>query len=255
MRVAPRAWIAVAVVAVYAGIMAALWAVTGTDYETVASTADSALRGIVLPVGVGVAVVALTTTLLRWWGPALRDEPTGPRWLLVLPVVVALTSLGTLLGHGFEGVGAQLVLTLALGTLLVGVGEELTTRGVAVVGLRGSLGEVGVWVVSSLLFGLLHAINVVFGQSPAATVQQIVFAFLLGSVFYVIRRVTGTLVVCMLLHAFWDLSTFVAEASTGEPTAFGLLALLQYVAIAIGAVGLVLVLRRGPVREPVAAAA
>lgn len=50
MRVQPRAWIAVAVVVGYAAIMGATWFFTGTDYETVGSTASNAMQGIVLPV-------------------------------------------------------------------------------------------------------------------------------------------------------------------------------------------------------------
>ena len=41
------------------------------------------------------------------------------------------------------------------------------------------------------LFALLHVFNIFVGQSVAATIQQLVFAFLVGSVFYATRRVTG----------------------------------------------------------------
>lgn len=197
MRVQPRAWIALAIVGGYAAIMGVTWQVTGADYETVGSTASNALSGIVLPVALASASTAVTTYALGWWSPALREPAAGPRWLRLLPVLIVLTSVGTLLSHGFEGVEALLVLTLALGTLLVGFGEELTLRGAGIVALRGSFGEVGVWFFSSLLFGLLHALNVLFGQSVADTVRQIVFAFVIGSALYVIRRTTGTLVVCM----------------------------------------------------------
>lgn len=243
MRVQPRAWIALAIVGGYAAIMGVTWQVTGADYETVGSTASNALSGIVLPVALASASTAVTTYALGWWSPALREPAAGPRWLRLLPVLIVLTSVGTLLSHGFEGVEARLVLTLALGTLLVGFGEELTLRGAGIVALRGSFGEVGVWFFSSLLFGLLHALNVLFGQSVVDTVRQIVFAFVIGSALYVIRRTTGTLVVCMLIHAFWDLSTFVADASTGEATVFAVLALLQYAAIIVTVFGLISVLR------------
>ena len=244
MRLEPRAWIAVVVIVVYALIMAAVWTLTGTNYETVGDTADNAFAGIVVTVGAAALFIALATTYLGWWQPALRETPTGPRWLLILPIVVFLTSVGTLMNKGFDGIETKLVLTIALGTLFVGFGEEMATRGLGVVALRGSMGEVGVWFVSSLLFGLLHAMNLLFGQSLTDTVRQMGFAFALGSVFYLIRRVTGTLVVCMLLHAFWDFSSFMASASTGESGPFALLALLQYVAIALGVIGLVVVLRK-----------
>jgi len=244
MRVQPRAWIAIAVVAGYAAIMGLTWFFTGTDYETIGASPVDALKGIVLPVALASLFTAAVTFWLGWWGPALRDTPSGPRWLRILPFLIVLTSLGTLLGHGFAGVEARLVLVLALGTLLVGFGEEMTLRGVGIVALRGSFGEVGVWFFSSSLFALLHALNVLFGQSAAATIQQIAFAFLIGSALYLVRRVTGTLVICMLVHAFWDFSTFIAGASTGDSTPFAALALFQYVVVIVAMIGLVRVLRQ-----------
>ncbi|WP_407342738.1 CPBP family intramembrane glutamic endopeptidase [Pengzhenrongella phosphoraccumulans] len=227
--------------------MGIVWKLAGTDYETVGLTADNAFAGIFLAVGAAALFIALTTSYLGWWSPALREAPSGPRWLLILPILIFVSALGTLLSKGFTGIEAKLALTLALGTLFVGFGEEMTTRGVGVVALRGGMGEVGVWFVSSLLFGLLHSMNVLFGQSVTATVGQIGFAFVMGSVLYLIRRVTGALVVCMLLHAFWDFSTFMAGASTGDANPLALLAFFQYLAVLIAVVGLVMVLRKGRV--------
>lgn len=39
---------------------------------------------------------------------------------------------------------------------------------------------------------------------------QVVFAFATGTAFYILRRVTGSLVWAMLLHALWDFSVFAA---------------------------------------------
>ncbi|MET0188883.1 MAG: CPBP family intramembrane glutamic endopeptidase, partial [Pseudonocardia sediminis] len=122
-------------------------------------------------------------------------------------------------------------------------------RGAGLVGLRGSLPEVGAWFVSCLVFGGLHAVNALFGQGLGATGYQIVMAFLAGSVFYLTRRITGSLVWCMLLHAFWDFSTL-AAASGGPaaPSSWGLLPLLQWPALALALLGVALVLRRGALR-------
>ena len=105
---------------------------------------------------------------------------------------------------------------MALGTALVGFSEELLTRGLMIVGFRGTLSEVWVWFLSSLLFGLLHGLNVFFGQSIGATLHQIVFAFVLGTAFYVTRRVTGLLVVTMVIHAIWDFGALGTEHTGGD---------------------------------------
>lgn len=65
------------------------------------------------------------------------------------------------------------------------------------------------WYVSSLRFGLIHVPNMLFGQGIGATVQQVFFAFAIGTAYYVTRRISGALVVTMLLHAMWDFSTFI----------------------------------------------
>jgi membrane protease YdiL (CAAX protease family) len=90
-----------------------------------------------------------------------------------------------------------------------------------IVGFRGTLSEVWVWFLSSLCFGLLHGINVFFGQSVDATAQQMVFAFVLGTAFYVTRRVTGLLVVGMVIHALWDFGALSTEHSGGDPASIG----------------------------------
>ena len=97
-----------------------------------------------------------------------------------------------------------MIVWLALGTALVGFSEEITYRGLALVGFRGRYSEVKVWLFTSLLFGFLHGVNLILGQGALLTVRQLVFAFVLGSVFYAIRRISGTIVVVMVLHALWD---------------------------------------------------
>ena len=106
-----------------------------------------------------------------------------------------LPGLGALLGgFGPADRSAGYLLALAMGTLLVGFSEEMLTRGTGLVGLRGGFGEPVAWFFSCLLFGLLHALNIFFGQAFGATAQQIGLAFFAGSVLYITRRVAGTLI-------------------------------------------------------------
>lgn len=85
------------------------------------------------------------------------------------------------------------------------------------VGLRGSIAEVWVALISSLCFGLMHRINIFLGQSVAATIPQIGHAFLQGLTFYVLRRVIGSLIGAMVLHGAWDFSVFSLDHSGGSP--------------------------------------
>lgn len=122
---------------------------------------------------------------------------------------------GTLfLDAGF--VAASIVL------LLVGFTEEMATRGLLLVGLRSRLSEGWVWFVSSALFALMHLTNALAGQGLGLTLTQVGMAFLGGTVFYIVRRTTGTLIWAMVLHGLWDFSTFaVGHGAAGPLAALG----------------------------------
>ena len=111
--------------------------------------------------------------------------------MLAVPVVILLAALIGIATFDWDSPRTDVLPLLAVGVLLVGFSEELLTRGLIVVGMRGALKEPMVWFVTSLLFGLMHGLNIIFGQAVGATLQQIVFAFVLGTAFYVTRRVTG----------------------------------------------------------------
>ncbi|WP_395692454.1 type II CAAX prenyl endopeptidase Rce1 family protein [Nocardioides sp.] len=101
-----------------------------------------------------------------------------------------------------------------------------------------------------LLFGLMHLPNWVFGGGPAA-VGQVGLAFLSGTTFYLLRRGTGTLLLAMVLHGFWDCAALV---DTGG-------AILAFVNIPVGIASVVLALvltrldRDEPTLAPYAVAA
>jgi membrane protease YdiL (CAAX protease family) len=67
-----------------------------------------------------------------------------------------------------------------------------------------------VWFFSTLLFGLMHLPNWVFGAGPAAT-AQVAFTFGAGTILYLTRRLTGSLIFAMALHGIWDFSSFWGE--------------------------------------------
>lgn len=222
MRVKPTPVISVALLLLYVALVAAIWAVNGVDYETVADSSDTVLKGIVIPVGVGAVFLAVAASWLNWWRPAMVEETrSGPRWGLVVPALLIVMALSGVVTIDFGAASTATLLLLALGTGLVGFSEELLTRGLMIVGFRGTLSEGWVWFLSSLLFGLLHGLNVFFGQSIGATLYQVLFAFLLGTAFYVTRRITGLLVVNMVIHAIWDFGALGTEHSGGDSSPIG----------------------------------
>lgn len=251
MRLRPRPLITVGIAIGYIAIVATIFAVTGLDYDRVGDTTSTVLKGIVLPVALGAVFLAGVTSYLGWWRPAIVEEMRAPRWLWAVPVLMFLPGLGSLLGgFGPADRAGTYLLALALGTLLVGFSEEMLTRGTGLVGLRGRFGEGMSWLFSCLLFGLIHALNLAFGQSLGSTLQQIGIAFVAGSVLYITRRVSGTLVICMLLHAWIDFTTFAfSDAAADAESPFVFLSLMQWGAFVLAITGVVIVLRRGSHRR------
>ena len=212
MRIKTQPALAWAIGIGYAVLFLVLEKIMGVGYDKIGTTTDTIVKGIVVPVAIGALVLVVVTTLLGWWRPVLRELPTDParppRWLLVVPILVFVATLLGIDYGNLGNMGAAMIGWLALGTALVGFGEEMTYRGLALVGFRGGYGEVKVWLFTSLLFGLLHGVNLMLGQGAVPTIRQFVFAFVLGSVFYAIRRISGTIVVVMVLHALWDFGSF-----------------------------------------------
>jgi hypothetical protein len=266
VRIHPRPAIAWAIGIGYAVLFLVLEKIMGVGYDTIGTTTDSIVKGIVVPLVVGSIVLIIVTTWLGWWRPVLRELPTDPprppRWLLAVPILVFIAVLLGIDYGNLGNMGAAMILWLALGTALVGFSEEIAYRGLAVVGFRGGYSEVKVWLFTSILFGLLHGVNVVLGQGAVLTVRQVIFAFVIGSVFYAIRRISGTIVVAMVVHALWDFGTFThvagttsgaAAAQTDIPTgaaAAGLQSLLMLVAIILVIVGAKKILRPKASAQP-----
>jgi hypothetical protein len=178
---------------------------------------------------------------LGWWQPALFEKKAGSGWMWLAPALLLIAGLSTLVARDLTKLNLIYVLTLAVGVALVGFSEEMLTRGLGLVGYRGSLGEGWAWFASSLTFGLLHGLNILFGQAFAPTLQQIVTAFFSGTVFYVLRRITGSLVWAMALHAIWDFCSL--SAGTVPPGPLGILALLSFLQYAAQLVALIAVWR------------
>jgi membrane protease YdiL (CAAX protease family) len=65
-----------------------------------------------------------------------------------------------------------------------------------------------------------HLPNTLFGTGVAG-ISQVGITFLIGTVFYLLRRVSGTLILSMLVHGLWDFSTFAAVTVPASIIAIG----------------------------------
>lgn len=248
LKVRPRVWIGLAIYLGYIAVVFTVQLASGVRYDELGESGSNLFFGAGLSLIIATVLLALTTTLLGWWRPALFDRHRSVRWPIIAPILMAVALVFNLISTdwgAFDGA----FLAAALVIILVGFTEEITTRGLLLTGLRSRLGEGWVWFLTSALFGAMHLLNAT-GQALGATVQQVVFAFIAGTVFYILRRVTGTLVWAMVLHGLWDFSTFALSHGTPGPLV-GIGAAVNLVAGVFGLIAVAFVIRGADERIPV----
>lgn len=96
----------------------------------------------------------------------------------------------------------------------IGLFEEVVFRGLILTVLLQRLPETkqGILiaiVLSSLIFGVIHFVNLVAGASPLDTLLQIGYSFLMGMLWAVVYLKTKNLWMAILLHAMYNMSGLV----------------------------------------------
>jgi hypothetical protein len=184
------------------------WLVTTGDLEYGKfPDAGNLWLSLVVPVAVSVAFVAGLITWLGWWQRVIHEGKRVQRWVWIVPALMVLAAVVATDYANLIDVELGLSLGLVVAVLLVGTGEELMFRGVGVNVFRGhgmTEGKVALW--SSVAFGLSHLTNVIT-EGPGAFGQAFVTA-LLGYGFYLVLRVSGIILVPILVHALWDFGLF-----------------------------------------------
>ena len=179
------------------------------DYDEIAANSSNFFDGVVIPIGAMAIIVAIMATALGWWRPALFEQRRTPNWMLAVPIIFFIgiaVAIGTADLGEYDGGFLALML---LGFAFVGFSEELVTRGLILVGFRAQFRELYVWLFSTLLFSGMHSLNAFSGQDIQTTAIQVGSTFFTGSILYLIRRTTGTLIVSMVAHALFDFSVTV----------------------------------------------
>lgn len=201
----------------YLAVFFCTWTINGVDYNRIGENAETVKLWYALPTLFGCAFLVVAISMLGWWRIVLFDRSkSGPRWVWILPVVMAAIILNNFVAMPQGKVSSELLLWSSLGAVGVGFGEEMITRGSLLVGLRSRFTEDKVWLISTLLFAALHVPNVIFGLPWWSMPIQVVLTFIMGSGLYAVRRMSGTLILPIILHGLWDSSVFLNIATGGE---------------------------------------
>lgn len=196
--------LATAVAALYAGWMSLLWIVTGFAYDQ-----PTAVDQLLLSVGL-LPLIAILLLVQRFASlPAAGvPVPGRARWMALAGVAsfgLPLFGLPFAIRLSEEPLDrAHFALTL-VGCLLVGVGEELAFRRIALEALLRRLSVPIAVAVDGALFGMLHLANLAAGRRPQDVAIQVGITTILGTVLawtYLFAR--RNLALVMLLHGVFD---------------------------------------------------
>ncbi len=196
----------VAHVVIWIGLIALVPGDDRVSFEYLGDESTPWVRQFIIPLLVVLAFQVAVTTKLGWWSSVLRDPSRSRRrWLWVFPVLIALAGLLVFADAGPTDAGSTYIAGCLATVMLVGVTEEFTFRGLLLVGGRRVFStERMAALVAAALFGLFHLPNILVGAEVASTLLQVVQTAVIGLGLYALRRVSGSIIPCMVLHGVYD---------------------------------------------------
>lgn len=153
-------------------------------------------------------MTVLLLSLMGWWRVVGFRRPAKASDLLYF--IVPLLPVAISLIVGLE-VSSVLLIQLFAITLLVGFAEEAIFRGLMLNALKAQ----GVWkaaIITALLFGLSHSLNLLSGQNVANTIMQIFYALAIGFAFSAVVLKTGILWPLVIVHSLIDFTATLGKA-------------------------------------------
>jgi uncharacterized protein len=159
------------------------------------------------------SIVLIFFVVAMGWGSEIfgRQRIYRSWWMWLAPILVLIPITMRVLGFDWGGTATSvLVMVFATGAL-IGFSEELLFRGIGVKMVRdGGHREGTVAIVTALLFGLSHSINIFSGEAPRTVALTVVYTVAFGILMYLSMRAIGFLVAAMILHGLTDPTTLLA---------------------------------------------
>ena len=153
-----------------------------------------------LVMSVVIIVFAKKNGLIKHLG-LCRSEVPALKMLFYVPLLLtACTGVGLFFGIGTELSATELAFRTAM-MICVGFLEEVLFRGFLFRGIAKNNIKEAV-VISSVTFGIGHIVNLLNGYDILENVIQIVFAVAVGFMLVFIFLRTGSLIACIVFHAF-----------------------------------------------------
>ena len=162
-------------------------------------------------------VIAIVSSMIPLWKKlGIAAKPQNVRLCLYfLPMILLATGN---VWDGFELHYSGVNLWYAIGSMaLVGFVEEMIFRGFLFRALLKKDGPKVAIIVSAATFGIGHIVNLLAGMATLDNLMMIIFAVAWGFIFTMVYYKSGSLFLCILVHAIVDvLSQIAAETAWGS---------------------------------------
>lgn len=210
-RVQPTVPVGITVAVVYTIILSTIQQMSGIQYDEFFDSADNTWRGPVFSLGIGSVLLLAFVAWARWdllWRDPERLPMPRLAWILLgtFTVCVVIRAVGI----AYADVDASLLVAVLCVGVLVGLSEELLFRGIFLRCMRNgqmSEGAAALWTATA--FGLFHLPNVFLGTGlPGLT--QVLLAGLSGIALYYFRVAFAAIVIGMVMHGLFDVTTFLS---------------------------------------------
>ena len=175
------------------------------------------------PVGLFAATIASLALYKLWFNPEFEGMLKGD---LPLGFLLGLFELGYVLvsyvPNLIDGSFSLKLLTwvIIITSLTAGIKEEFLFRGVIVSTLLRQWKDRNMFLqaalVSGIVFGLIHAANVLAGADAVQTLFQVIASVGVGIFFAAVYIRCGSILPCMFYHVLHDIIAIAAESNVAE---------------------------------------
>lgn len=202
------------------------WLESGGNQQSLADAAGGRVGVAWVLAALFAAAVALASNDHRAAG-ICAPQPAKSVRLVWLPLLYSMLMLLVAWASGLPPRGV--VLIVAFNTAMVALSEELMFRAVL---LQGFLDKYAIWpavLMSSAIFGIVHAANGFATGDIGAALWQSVAAAMQGVAYAAIRLRTRSVWPMVVVHGLWDFSlmtSMLAATAEGETSALPYAALL-----------------------------
>ena len=139
-----------------------------------------------------------------------KSEVSGGKMLFYIPMFL-IACISTFFGIGTEFSPMELVIRTVM-MIFVGFLEEVIFRGFLFRGIAKDNIKEAI-IISSVTFGIGHFVNLLNGYDILKNVTQVVFAIAVGFMLVFIFVRTGSLIACIIFHAFNNSISAISDAN------------------------------------------